>query len=113
MRVKNKQRILNSVTSSTESAVIVNNTADSAALQISGTFTAIEVKVQGSIMGASDDYVDVSVMSLTDMSVISKITEKGIYSIMGIDVLPFLKVNVTSVTGTANVDIMFVNSSEA
>lgn len=100
-------------TAATVSTVFDNNECDLCTVQVFGTATAMQVKIQGLTDTDSEDWQDIAFFDLTDLSLTEGddgITETGVYeaSIAG---LTQVRLNLISVTGTISATAAFTNTS--
>ena len=114
MRAKQRIKLIDGATAATTSAVIRNEGSDVMAFQVGGTFTDVELTVQGRTYPDAD-FVGIAVIDLSSFAVTAsgEITAAGIYEI-GTETLYEIQVVVTSVTGgTVDVILTATNSVEA
>ena len=107
--------MIDAASSAGTSDVVANTNCDLLSVQVSGTLTAVSVKVQGKTNPEADDWTDLAVFDKSSMELTAGstgITAKGIYE-ANIAGVVLVRVSVTSVTG-GNVTVVgsFENTSE-
>lgn len=97
----------------TISSIFVNNACDLCTVQVFGSATAMQVKIQGMTDTASGDWQDIAVFDLGTLELSDGsygIQAAGVYAV-SIAGLKQIRINVVSVTGTVNVTAAFANTS--
>ena len=91
-------RMIDGATAPAISNVFVNNACAVCTLQITGTYSAAVVKVQGMIDTGSAEWSDLAVFNLSNLDLTQDSKGNGIYD-TAIEGILRVRVNVTSVTG--------------
>ena len=84
--------------SSASSVVIQNTNCDTMSLSISGSFSSITLKIQGTNTFDSTNYFDVAAIKMSDLSVCQQITATGLYTV-SIEGMANIKVEITAISG--------------
>lgn len=113
MITKSCFKFVEKATSTFTSNPCYNANSDSGAIQVSGTFTSAVVKVQGKADLENGDWIDLALLDLGSTDILTQVTKKGIFAVMGVDVVKAIQVVVVSVAG-GNISVFgnFVNTGE-
>ena len=103
--------LISGATGATISSEFINNECDICSVQVTGTFSAVSLTVQGVTNTSGGEWVDIASADLSNYDITNPITAKGIYE-AGIEGISKVRVKVTSVTG-GNVSVFakFANSA--
>lgn len=111
MTRENSFKFITGADAAKTSNTLVNVSCDVLSLQASGTFTSCTVKVQGKTDAENGDWADLSLMDVSTLSVVEKITNKDIYE-APVEGLSQIRVVVETVSGgNVNVFGMLVNTA--
>ena len=91
-------KMIDGASAPTVSNVFVNNAAYLCVMQITGTYSAAVVKVQGMIDTGSAEWSDLAVFNLSNLDLTQDSEGNGIYD-TAIEGILRVRVNVTSITG--------------
>lgn len=98
MKTQDNFLFIDKATEALTSNQLKNKSSDNLTIQVSGTFTSAEFNVQGKTDINSNEWVNLSVVNVSDYSVVSNVTKKGIYT-LSVEGFSFLRVNLTAVSG--------------
>ena len=103
--------LISGATGATVSPEFINNQCDILSLQVSGTFSAVSLTVQGVTSTSGSEWTNIAAVDLSNFDIKNPITAEGIYE-TGIEGISKVRVNVTSVTGgSVSVFAKFANTA--
>ena len=91
----------------------MNTSCDVMTVQVFGSATALQLKAQGMTDTSSNDWQDIAVFNLGDLTLkdgSDGMSEIGIYSVP-VDGLRLVRLNLVSVTGTVSATASFADTS--
>ena len=86
-----------------------NTIADVCSIEVSGDFSG-EIVVEGKVDKNEDNYIALTGINLSTFSLMKSITGKGVYE-FSVEGIQYVRVNVKSISGSANVMGRFVNTA--
>lgn len=111
MRTQANILLVDRATGAVVSPEFVNNECDICAVQVTGTFSAVSITIQGVTNVSGSDWVDLAAADLNSYDITNPITAAGIYE-TGIEGIAKVRVNVASVTGgNVSVYAKFANTA--
>lgn len=110
MYVKEYIKLIDSATSTKVADIINNINCDTLSLNVSGTASSLNIIVEANNIFNSTAYQQIAIIKLSDFSINSSITSKGLYEIP-IEGAANIKISLTSVSGgNVTVDARLVNT---
>lgn len=86
-----------------------NTIADICSIDVSGDFSG-EIIIEGKLDKNEDNYIALRGIDLSSFSLINSITKKGIYE-FSVEGIQYVRVNIKSISGTANIIGRFINTA--
>lgn len=103
--------LISGATGATVSPEFINNECDICSVQVSGTFSAVSLTIQGVTDTSGGEWTDIAAADLQSYDIKNPITSAGIYE-TGIEGISKVRVKVTSVTGgSVSVFAKFANTA--